>query len=311
MRSSSEVFLPELKLDLFRRDLPAGGLDLSRGDVGTAEVHSDLGGQRPLEAGYVRLVDDPVPHGAEEALEVGAAEIGTALEFRQRVNVCSDGVEVDVGRRVLIETLCQVRVDAQELRAALGRSRGGGLRLKRGEQSLKPFERGGVLADPDEFDTAQSLRWVGARTQVPDVLEDGGPRRHTDTGSDQHGDFVLEDILGGCSVRAVDAKSRHLLPVLQGDFIHAHGIKGLQFLCLGRTTTQSITKCASEVPDLSDVNTDIWIKGARGDGKGMPLRVRDLRALQEEPLASFVLHAGLPELDLHRIYYIVRDKKNE
>ena len=60
---------------------------------------------------------------------------------------------------------------------------------------------------------------------MPDVLQDRGPGCHADAGTDEDGDFVFEDVFGGGSVRPVDAEGGHHLSVLEGDFVHAHGIE--------------------------------------------------------------------------------------
>lgn len=112
-------------------------------------------------------------------------------------------------------------MDAQEL-FVIGSAHG--LGFERREQRLEPFERGSVLADPDEFDAAKTLGRVGAKAHVVDGLENRGPGSDTNTGTDEHGDFVLENVLGRCSVRSVDAERRHLLAVLKSDFVHAHGV---------------------------------------------------------------------------------------
>lgn len=123
------MFLPELKLDILRRGRHGSFSDLTSRCIWTAEVHSDLGAavQGPVQAGQVGLVLKTVAHGREEALEVGAAEVGATPQLGERVEVLADGVEIDVGGGVVIKTLCEVGVDAQELGAALVGCGGGGL----------------------------------------------------------------------------------------------------------------------------------------------------------------------------------------
>ena len=64
---------------------------------------------------------------------------------------------------------------------------------------------------------------------------------------------------------------------------------------------QGVAERACEVAHLADVDGNVGVEGAGGDGEGMPLLGADGGALQEEPLAGFVLHGGLGELDLHGV----------
>ena len=138
-----------------------------------------------------------------------------------------------------------------------------------------------------------------------DRFEDGGPGSDTDTGTNEYGDFVLEDVLGGGSVRSVDAESRHLLAVLKRDLIHTHGVEIVVELRLRLTGTKGVGKSASEVTNLANVNRNVRILGAGGNGKGMPLVVADFRAVEEQPLSRLVLHARLGELNLDGVYYLL------
>lgn len=75
-------------------------------------------------------------------------------------------------------------MDAQELCTALVGGSGGGLGFEGGEEGLEPFERRGILADPDELDTAETTGRIRPGAQVPDVFEDGGPGRDAYAGAD-------------------------------------------------------------------------------------------------------------------------------
>ena len=187
-------------------------------------------------------------------------------------------------------------MDAQELGAV-----GQGLGFQAGEQGLEPFEGGSVLADPDEFYAAEPGRAVGPRAQVPDVLEDRGPGRDADARADQHGDFVVEDVFGGRAVGPVDAQGGHLLPVLQRDLVHAHRVEGVEVLGLGRAGAESVAQGPREVAHLPHVHADVRVEGAGGDGEGVPLRGGHRGDVEHQPLARFVFHAGLGELDLDRV----------
>lgn len=65
-----------------------------------------------------------------------------------------------------------------------------------------------------------------------DGFQDRSPGCHADTGTDEDGDFVLEDVFGGCTVGTVDAESRHLLAMLKCYFIHAHWVEFVVELAL-------------------------------------------------------------------------------
>lgn len=189
-------------------------------------------------------------------------------------------------------------MNAQELVAVRAAE---GLGFERGEERLKPFEGGSVFADPDEFDTAETLGRVGAETEVVDGLENRGPRCYTNTSTDEDSDFVLEDVFCGGSIGSIDLEAGHSLAVLKRNLVHAHGVELIVQLRLRLSGTKSIGKSASKVTNLADVDGDVGVVGARCDRKGMPLVVADLRAVEEEPLSWLVLHAGLSELDLHSV----------
>jgi len=295
-----EMLLPELEVDLLARRHLARLLDIPSRRVGTAEVHSHVGPQRALETAHICPVNDAVAHAAEQASKVWTAEVGAGLEFREGILVRAHRVEDDILRSVGINLLREIGVDAQEL-VAFSAWAAQRLCLERGEERLEPFKRVRVFADPDEFHAAETLRRVRAETHVVDGLEDRGPGCDTNTGTDEHGDFVLEDVLSGRSVRSVDAESGHLLTVLQRDFVHAHGIELVVELGLRLTSTEGIGQRSGKVTNLADVDGDIRVLRARSDGKRMPLVVADFWAVEEEPLSGLVLHAGLGELDLHGV----------
>ncbi len=214
-----------------------------------------------------------------------------------------DAVEHDVLLRVHVELLREIGVDLQEFDAVAAGDAGGlgALRLERGEERLEPLEGARVLAHPDELDAAQAGRRVRAVAQVPDVLQDRGPRGDADTRADEDGDLVLEYVLRRGTIRSIDSQGRHLLPVLQRHLVHTHGINALVQLGLGGASTDGVAQSSSEVANLSDVDRDVRVVRARGDGKRMPLIAGERRHLQEKPLASLVFERRLLELDFHHI----------
>jgi hypothetical protein len=56
---------------------------------------------------------------------------------------------------------------------------------------------------------------------------------------------------------------------------------------------------------LTDVDGDVVVVRAGRNGKWMPLVVADFWAVEEEPLSGLVLHAGLSELNLNSVYYLL------
>ena len=137
---------------------------------------------------------------------------------------------------------------------------------------------------------------------MPDVLEDGGPGRDPDAGADQDGDLVLEHVLGRSAVGSVDADLRHLLPGLERDLVHAHGVHLVVELGLGLACAEGVGEGAGEVADLADVDGDVRVEGAGCDGEGVPLVFGDGGAVDEEPLAGLVLHRRFAELDLDGVW---------
>ena len=304
------MLLPEAKAHVPVARLLARPADIPRGGVRPAEVDADIDALGGVQAGDVVAGAQAVAHAAEQGGELGAAEVGAALQLGEGVDGGADAVEVDVGLGVDVHALGEVGVDAQELGAVgEGVGGGGGLRLglERGEQGLEPLEGGGVAADPDELDAAQAPGRVRPRAQVPDVLEDGRPRRDADAGADEHADLVVEDVFRRRAVRAVDADRRHHLALLERDLVHLHRVDGVVLLRLGGAGAERVGHLARPVADLPDVDADVGVEGAGGDGEGVPLLARDGGDVDEEPLPGFVFHAGLGELQLEGVVRVADD----
>lgn len=273
---------------------------------GTAEVHTD---SRPhaLQPVDIRPVQNPVPHRLEQLEEVGPPEVGPALQLGQGVDVRANRVEHDVLRRVHVELLRQVGVDLEELHArGAGDTRGFvALCLKRRQEGLEPLERARVLADPDELHTAETRGRVGPVAEMPNVLEDGGPRRHTDASADQNCNLVLEHVLGRSAVGPVDEETGHLLAVLKCHFIHAQGIDAIVELSLRGARADGVSERSREITHLADVNGDVGVIGAGGDSEWVPLELGDARNLEEKPLAGLVPKRRLVELDLNDVFFLL------
>lgn len=108
--------------------------------IGSAEIHTNSRPQRRVETRQVRLIHETRVHGLEERFKVRTAEFRACPELGERVDLLPDGVKVDVGRGVLVESLRQVCVDAQELLSIPTVRFRGGLCFERGKQRLEPFE---------------------------------------------------------------------------------------------------------------------------------------------------------------------------
>ena len=71
---------------------------------------------------------------------------------------------------------------------------------------------------------------------------------------------------------------------------------------LGVARTQSVGKGSRPVADLSHVDADVGVEGARGDGEGMPLFTGNVGTLDEQPLSRFVFQRGRFDLNLDGIW---------
>lgn len=145
---------------------------------------------------------------------------------------------------------------------------------------------------------------------MPDVLEDGRPGRDADSRADEDGDLVLEDVFCGRAVGPVDAQGREAVTVHERHFVHAVGIDAVVELSLGRAGADAVGELLGEVADLPDVDGDVVVVGARGDGEGVPLVLGDLRHLQKEPLAGLVLEGRLVELDLDHVVRVAHHARD-
>jgi hypothetical protein len=70
---------------------------------------------------------------------------------------------------------------------------------------------------------------------------------------------------------------------------------------LGGSRPESVCEVAGEVSELADVDGEVGVKGAGGDGEGVPLLAGDGGAVDEDPLAGFVVKRGFVDLDLDGI----------
>ena len=160
---------------------------------------------------------------------------------------------------------------------------------------MEPFEAGSIFADPDELDTAKAARRMRRLAEIPDVFEDRSPGGDANAGADKDGDLVVEDILSGGAVRAIDTDFGHLAIRLD---VHWCAIK--LFIRNG-SGTKDIAHSAGPVADLTHVNANVGIEGARCDCEGVPLLLANRRNVDEQPLTSLVFHTRLRKLNFYRI----------
>lgn len=83
------------------------------------------------------------------------------------------------------------------------------LRFDSHEQRSEPFERTKVSAHPEEINLAKSSLLVRVVHPIPDALEDRSEWCHTDAGTNEYCDLILEDILGSATKRTIDIDSWH------------------------------------------------------------------------------------------------------
>jgi hypothetical protein len=75
------------------------------------------------------------------------------------------------------------------------------------EERSEPFKGAEISADPEEVDLPQAGTALRVVHPVPDTLENGGKWRDTNTGTNQYGNFKLENILGCRTEWSIDVHS--------------------------------------------------------------------------------------------------------
>jgi hypothetical protein len=156
----------------------------------------------------------------------------------------------------------------------------------------------------------------------------------TNTSANQNGDLHIKNVLSWSAVGTVDSHDRkiaaHAVRVKLNE-ISTGSPERFVFLILfptlhgglckcshnGWTGSHTLAKSLCPIADLTDVNRNVGILWGRCDGEldchlslsimvervndtnRMPLPARDIRNLDEQPLASRVLEAGLHDTKLH------------
>lgn len=187
------------------------------------------------------------------------------------------------------------------------------------KQALEPTERWRITANPEELDTAERTECT-LLLPVPDMLEDGCKGCDTDTSANKDRNLTVEHILGRGTVRTVNSDSGKgvgtvgvkldkisavaeyvvifFLRTLHGCFGHRSDY--------GRTSTKAFTESMSPVTNLTNMDGDVRVLGGRGDGEGVPLKTRDIRNLDEDPLTRCIFEAGLDDTEFHGTYIDTR-----
>lgn len=275
-------------------------------DRRSTEIDSDTCFELAGAAGQVLAEFDGAAETAKDSFPVGAAVHGTGPQEGQRIVFSTSIVDDDVPDGIFLELLSEVDVDAKEVGIHLGS-------FDFLEQTLEPTERRSIPADPEEFNTAESTERA-LLLPVPDVLEDGGKGSYTNTSTDEDSDFRVEHILGGSTIGTINADDGQGAGVGIGikldevttaesglGIFLLSGLEGSggESLDDGGTSANTFTEALGPVTDLTDVNRDIGILRSGGNGEGVPLPAGDVGNLDEQPLTSGVLEAGLDDTEFH------------
>lgn len=125
-----EMLLPELEPHIPRTHQPRRIPDFPRRRIRPTEIHADPRRQTPIQPANILPIQNPIPHGAKQSLEIRPSEIRPRLQFSQGVDGSADAVELDIRYRIDIEPLREIRMYAQELRRLGTLSVGEGLRFE-------------------------------------------------------------------------------------------------------------------------------------------------------------------------------------
>ena len=241
----------------------------------------------------------------EDHVPVGTAKVGWASQTGDGVLVGVGVVDHDVGRVVRLNLGREVGVDLDAVVKVL--------LLDGEEQRAEPLKGAKVTADPEEVDLSQARSLLGVVHAVPDGLEDGGEGGHTDTGTDEDGDLVLEDILRGRSKGTINvhprqhpAESRVGIRLL---VVNTHNLALVGGL-LVPVAAQRSGHSASEVTNTSHVDGDVVFLRSTGQSERVVLPQRDGGAAEENVLSGARLGVLLLDLDLADVARVLDDLGN-
>jgi len=302
--TSSEMFLGKGEFHVRTSVVKARFFESFGDSTGSTEVRPNFCFQLGGGTGDVLAALDGLPHLAVNGHPVGAPEHGARAEERERVILSSGVVYSDIPEHVLVYLLREVDVDAQEVGVSL-------CSLDLRQKTLEPPERRSVTANPEEFNTSERST-VALSLAVPYILENGGERSDTDTGSNQDSNLDVEHILSRGTERTIDADGGESESAARIKFHKVSTCRSSFLILLGPfhrsrghgsddrwADTKTVAKSTGEVTNLSDVDRNIGIFGGRGDGERMPLEPGYFRNLDEKPLACGVLEARLDDTQFH------------
>jgi hypothetical protein len=160
------------------------------------------------------------------------------------------------------------------------------LGLNSQEQRPEPLKGSEISAHPEEVYFAKpraSLRVVHA---VPDTLEDGCERRDTNTSTNEHSNFELEDVFRGGAEGTVNVDTGKDLA--QCNFVAVFAFPTLFIRLLFGVAAQSFAEGFGEVTDHTDVDGDVVFFGGAGERERVILPDRHFGAAQEDVLFRLV-----------------------
>ena len=194
---------------------------------------------------------------AEDSVPVGPTEVRWSAERGDGVLLGANVLDDDVVHFVLLDLRRQVNVD---LNAVLGVLLFDGV-----QQGVEPLRRAEVTNDPREVHLGQARRLRGVEVvhAVPDVLEDRGERRHTDTSTDEQNGLIVEEVLGRGAEGTVNHDTREHA-VNRGVSGGADNLAAGVLLALAlplEVTADSLSKRTREVTDDTDVDRDVVLLG--------------------------------------------------
>lgn len=124
------------------------------------------------------------------------------------------------------------------------------LRFDGEEKRAEPLERPKITADPEEVHLPQPCAALRVVHAVPDALQDRCERCHTDTSSNQHSNFELEDVFRRRTKWPVDVNSWQNLA--HSDFLGVLVL--LTTSLLVEIAAKSLSEPLGEVADHTNVN---------------------------------------------------------
>jgi len=173
------------------------------------------------------------------------------------------------------------------------------------QERVEPFGSPKVADDPGKVDFGEASRLgiIKVVHSVPNRLEDGSKRSDADTSTDQEYRLILQEILTSASERTIDHDSGQN-PVNGRDDESSL----LLSLVLGiEITSAGLGESGSKVSDNPDVYAQVIFLGSGGEGKRMPLEVRDLGARKEDVLTGSDGGLFLLDLEFHDLGRVLDD----